>query len=543
MNKRGFSAETGATVPASGVLPDGANARAAPPAPRGTSSARHPSAIPTVTPDDARYADMIRGHGNNRHVASPEAIRLPATTDQVIEIVSEAVRDNKRIALRSGGHCFENLVFNDETEIIVDMRLMDHVGYDEEHHAFVVEPGATLLAIYETLHIGWGVTLPGGGCYATGAGGHFSGGGYGILSRKHGILSDHLYAVEVVTVDEQGDVRAVVATRDPDDPDHDLAWAVAGGGGGNFGVVTRFWMRSRDARGAPEDLLPKPPATVYSTFAAWSWDEISLEGFASFMAAYADWSRTHSGLDSPYIDMGHWIFLQHADSGTFNVVAQMDATVPDARRLVDDFIEFTSDALGVRPKTSNTTEQPFLKATAQTMTAGETITSPSLRTSHKSTFMKDAFPKHQVETVYRYLTQTDNPNPYSFMVINSVRGRINALDSADTAATHRDALWLVYFESYWHKAEDDERNVAWLRSFYNDLYADTGGVPVPNDVTDGCYINYPDNDLSDPEFNTSGISPHELYYKDNYPRLQQVKARWDPRDFFRHPQSIELPST
>lgn len=113
--------------------------------------------IPTVTPEDARYPDMIRGHGNNRHVASPEAIRIPSTTEQVVEIVEEAVRDGKRIALRSGGYCFANLVFNDESEIIVDLRLMDHVGFDDEREAFVVEPGATLLQIYELLHIGWGV--------------------------------------------------------------------------------------------------------------------------------------------------------------------------------------------------------------------------------------------------------------------------------------------------------------------------------------------------------------------------------------------------
>ncbi|MDI3422953.1 FAD-dependent oxidoreductase [Streptomyces luteolus] len=505
------------------------------------SSSEGADAIPTVTPEDARYPDMIRGHGNNRHVASPEAIRLPSTTEHVVQIVREAVRDGKRIALRSGGHCFENLVFNDESEIIVDMRMMDKVGFDADRGAFLVEPGATLLKIYEQLHMGWGVTLPGGGCYATGAGGHFSGGGYGILSRRHGVLSDHLYAVEVVTVDERGEVRVVVATRDPEDPDHDLAWAVAGGGGGNFGVVTRFWMRSRDAEGAPGDLLPKAPATVFSTFAAWSWDEISEEAFANFMSAYADWSKAHGGLDSPYLDLGHWIFLQHAEKGTFNVVAQMDSTVPNARQLVEDFIAFAIDALGVQPRMNSISEKPFLKATAQTMTAGETITSPSLRTSHKSTYMKEAFPAHQIETIYHYLTKTENPNPYSFMVINSVRGMISALPDDATAATHRDALWLVYFESYWHNEEDDRRNVEWLRAFYRELYADTGGVPVPNGVTDGCYINYPDNDLSDPSFNTSGLSSQELYYKDNYPRLQRVKKAYDPTDFFRHPQSIELP--
>ena len=60
------------------------------------------------------------------------------------------------------------------------------------------------------------------------------------------------------------------------------------------------------------------------------------------------------------------------------------------------------------------------------------------------------------------------------------------------------------------------------------MYADIGGVSVPNELTDGCFINYPDIDLSDPRFNKSSVSWQTLYYKDNYPRLQQVKARWTP---------------
>ncbi len=65
---------------------------------------------------------------------------------------------------------------------------------------------------------------------------------------------------------------------------------------------------------------------------------------------------------------------------------------------------------------------------------------------------------------------------------------------------------------------------------------------MPNTVTDGCYINYPDIELSDPKYNKSSVPWHELYYKDNYPRLQQIKAKWDPRNIFRHGQSIQLPS-
>jgi aclacinomycin oxidase len=67
-------------------------------------------------------------------------------------------------------------------------------------------------------------------------------------------------------------------------------------------------------------------------------------------------------------------------------------------------------------------------------------------------------------------------------------------------------------------------------------------VPVPNEYNDGSYINYPDADLADPAWNTSGVPWTTLYYKENYPRLQQVKKRYDPRNTFHHRLSIELPT-
>ncbi|WP_217562250.1 BBE domain-containing protein, partial [Streptomyces sp. GbtcB6] len=67
------------------------------------------------------------------------------------------------------------------------------------------------------------------------------------------------------------------------------------------------------------------------------------------------------------------------------------------------------------------------------------------------------------------------------------------------------------------------------------------GVPAPDDQTSGCFVNYCDIDLSDARYNTSDAPWHELYWGDNYRRLQQVKAYWDPADFFRHGQSIRLP--
>ncbi|KKD02260.1 BBE domain-containing protein, partial [Streptomyces sp. WM6386] len=88
----------------------------------------------------------------------------------------------------------------------------------------------------------------------------------------------------------------------------------------------------------------------------------------------------------------------------------------------------------------------------------------------------------------------------------------------------------------------EDISLRWIREFYHGVFAATGGVPVINDVTDGAYVNYPDIDLSDPKYNTSGVPWHELYYKSGYARLQNVKQTYDPRDFFHHSQSVKLPT-
>jgi FAD/FMN-containing dehydrogenase len=90
----------------------------------------------------------------------------------------------------------------------------------------------------------------------------------------------------------------------------------------------------------------------------------------------------------------------------------------------------------------------------------------------------------------------------------------------------------------WLEPGDETKNLRWVRGFYRELFAETGGVPVPGDAYDGTLINHPDMDLADPALNTSGVPWTTLYYKSNYARLQRIKARWDPRNVFRHALSI-----
>jgi aclacinomycin oxidase len=144
----------------------------------------------------------------------------------------------------------------------------------------------------------------------------------------------------------------------------------------------------------------------------------------------------------------------------------------------------------------------------------------------------------QIGVAYDYLTRTDYDIMGGMLGFATYGGRVNTVAPDATASAQRSTILDMACNTGWIDGVDAEKNLKWVRAFYHDLFADTGGVPVPSDAYDGSFINHPDTDLADPSMNTSGVPWHTLYYKENYPRLQRVKARWDPRNVFRHALSI-----
>jgi FAD/FMN-containing dehydrogenase len=493
----------------------------------------------TVTPSDPRYADLVWGT-NQRWVGTPDSVRVVSSTAQVAAVVREAVVAGKRIAVRSGGHCYENFVGDPDVRVVVDLSRMAEVRYDAERRAFAVQPGALLGDVYKALYKGWGVTIPGGSCPTVGIGGHIAGGGYGPLSRLHGLSVDHLHAVEVVVVDRSGQVRTVVATREADDPNRDLWWAHTGGGGGNFGIVTTYWFRTPGATGTtPSALLPAPPAEVLVRTVSWSWSALDAEAFKTVLRNFGRFYERHSSPDSPYASLFSQLKPQHDSAGSFAMTSQIDAGVPDARALLDAYVAEIGAGVGVEPAVVEDRRLPWLHATTQW--PGFTATDVSTRFKAKSAYMRRGFTEAQLDAFHRHLTRADHHHPVSLVMITAYGGRINTVAPSATAVAQRDSIIKLHYVSFWTDEADDDANIGWLREFYRDVYAATGGVPVPDELTDGCFVNYADVDLNDPALNTSGVTWARLYYKDNYPALRRVKARWDPRDVFRHAQSIELP--
>jgi hypothetical protein len=503
----------------------------------GTGKPSHGAMV--VTPDDPRYPELVVGT-NRRWVAKPDSVYLVETTEQVRQAVQEALRAGKRISVRSGGHCYADFVYNSETQLVVDLSLMNQIYYDPKRRAFAIESGAQLGDIYERLFRKWNVTLPGGVCPMVCVGGHASGGGLGLLTRAHGPVCDHIEAVEMVVV-RDGRARIVIASRDPSDPNHDLWWACSGGGGGNFGVITRYWFRSRDSHGSdPSRYLPSPPREVLIATNFIPWAVLDQAKFTNLVRNLGTWYEQNSDPGSPYTGLSGLMFIQPVTSGGIGMLTQMDATVPDADRVLTDYLTAVTARTGVTGPFPYR-RLPWFASTETIDTSNPTtMTNSTLRAALKSAFLRRSFTDDQIAAIYRVMTRTDYTNrDRAILQIGAMcGGQMNALRPGDTAAFQRGSAFLAFFQNHWEDAAEDDLHLGWLRDLYHGTFADTGGYPVPGDRYDGCSINIPDLDMLDPAINRSGVPWHTLYYGDNYARLQQVKERWDPTEFFRHSMSI-----
>ena len=488
-----------------------------------------------VGPKDRRYADLRRGT-NQRWVGSPDEIRLATTTDEVVKAVQDAVDSGRRLAVRSGGHCYEDFTTHEDIAIVLDLSQMADVSYDAERRAFAVQPGVPLGRVYERLYKGWGVYLPAGNCPSVAAGGHIQGGGYGSMSRRDGLAVDHLYGVEIVVVGADKKARVVTATREADDPNRELWWAHTGAGGGNFGVVTRYWLRSPGATGTdPAHQLPAPPREVWLSEVAWPWQEMNETRFARLMWNHGDWHARNSAPDSPYTALFSQLKPFHKSGGAVVLDSLIDAGAPGAERMLQRYIDAVSAGVGIKPQVRQYRRMPWLHATQW---PGFTGPDPTVRFKGKSVYAKRNYTDAQIAAAYRHLTRDDFSNPSALLMIASYGGAVNKVAPHATAVPQRDSVLKYQVVSLWNDAADDAANIGWVRECYRDMFASTGGVPVPNDTNDGCFINYADVDLGDPRWNTSDVPWHDLYYKDGYRRLQKAKAAWDPTGFFRHAQSI-----
>jgi FAD/FMN-containing dehydrogenase len=311
------------------------------------------------------------------------------------------------VAVRSSGHCLESFVSDPAVQVLIDTSLMTNISYDPQMNAFAVEPGARLGEVYQKLFLGWGVTLPAGVSPNVGVGGHVVGGGFGFLCRQHGLAADHLYGVEVVVVDAMGTARSVVATREPSDPNRELWWAHTGGGGGNFGIVTRYWFRSPDATGnTPARLLPTAPASVLTFKATWDWHDVDEAAFTRLVRNYGEWCEQNSAADAPAANLYSTLALGHRQHGTLDLSGLVTAGA-DADRLLDAHLAAITDGVGV-PHTRDTLRKSWLAFALDPFPGLAGVGVEHAIFKLKDALLRKRFTDRQIAVAYHYLTRTDH---------------------------------------------------------------------------------------------------------------------------------------
>jgi aclacinomycin oxidase len=490
-----------------------------------------------IGPDDPRYRAVIEKRFNKRFRASPDYVRRVSSTDQVISAVEEAVREGRRLVVTSGGHCLEGFVSDPEVRVILDISPMKRIYHDVEMRAIAVEAGATVGETFRTLFEKWGTVIPLGEYPEIGMGGHVAGGAFGFLCRQLGLAADYLYAVEVVTVDEDRRVSSVVATLEMSDPHHDLWWAHTGGGGGNFGIVTRYWFRvpglgSRD----PAWLLPRAPGSVTTFRAEWSWSDIDRPSFLRLLRNHGSWCEQNSEDGTPATTL--WALLEiHRQQFGKIIVRGVSTAGAAAERQIEDHLKALSEGIGA-PQGRELARMSWLEFALNPFPDLFAAPPGGVSIKVKDALLKKRFTDRQIGVAFDYLTRADHDVMGGMLGLATYGGWVNVLDPEITAASQREAILDIACTTGWLEPREEAENLAWVRAFYRDLFAESGGVPVPGEAYDGCFINHPDTDLLDPALNTSGVPWHTLYYQENYPRLQQIKARWDPRDVFRHALSV-----
>jgi hypothetical protein len=406
----------------------------------------------------------------------PDVIVRPADAADVAYIVSLARENGLALAVRSGGHSVAGHSLS-EGGIVLDLKHMRALDIDAERRTAWVEPGLTA-GEYTAAAEEYGLATGFGDTGSVGIGGITLGGGVGYLVRKHGLTIDNLLAAEVVTAD--GQQRRVDAETRPD-----LFWAMRGGGG-NFGVATRFQFRLHPVNPTLGGMLilPAEPDVIASLIAEAEAAPEELSGIANVMPA-------------PPMP-----FLPAEVHGRLIIMAMLLYTGPveaGARALAPFRALAKPIADMLRPMRYSEMFPPEESAYHPTAVAHNMFV--------------DKIDRGVSEVIVRYLQTSDAPVRVAQLRV--LGGAMARVPVEDTAFAHRRSRIMVNLAAFYDGPEDQAVRQAWVNSFAADLRQEDSGV----------YVNF----LGD----EGEARVREAYPGPTWDRLTAIKVRYDPTNLFR----------
>jgi len=438
-----------------------------------------------VRPEDSNY-DEVRKIWNAMIDRHPAAIVRCADSSDVQRAISFAGENRLELTIRGAGH---NIAGNAicENGMMIDLSTLRKVSVDANKRRALVDPGATL-GDFDAAAQAHGLATPVGINSTTGIAGLTLGGGFGWLTRQHGLTIDHLLSAEVVTADGQ---KRVASEKE----NADLFWALRGGGG-NFGVVTKFEF----------GLHPVGPEVLAGLLV------FPLQEGKQVLSRYREFMK------SAPEELNVWIvmrkapplpFLPEAVHGKEVVVFAVfyAGDLAKGQKLVDQLRGFGSlqgEHVGPAPYAN------WQQAFDPLLTAG----ARNYWKSHNFTELSDGI----FNTMIEYAAKL--PSPHCEVILACISGAANRIAPDATAYRHRDAKFIMNVHGRWESAADDQKCIAWSRELFK------AASPF---ASAGAYVNFMTEEEGD---RVAAV------YGGNYQRLSEIKRKYDPNNLFHFNQNI-----
>ena len=438
-----------------------------------------------IGPDDPRY-DETRALFNAMIDKRPALIARCETPDDVAAAIRFARDHDLPFSVRGGGHNWGGLASVDEG-LVIDLSPMKAISVDPATKTVRVGAGC----VWGEVDAATGphnLAVPTGIISTTGVAGLTLGGGHGYLTRRHGLTIDSLVSAKMVLAD--GSQVTASADEHPD-----LFWAIRGGGG-NFGVVTEFKFHAH-----PLDTIVGGP-----TF--WA-----IEDSDELLAIYSEWLPSAPRNVSGFFN---WHTIPPVAEAfpeelhlrlVCGIVWCIDASDEEAEKAMAPFLS------AVEPLLHGVGRMPI----AGLNSAFDGLYGPGDQWYARADFVR-AIPDEAMNLNREWNAKM--PTFKSGSHVYPINGAVNDVAPEDTAFSFRDANWSQVFIG----VDPDAANAAalkeWVVDYWEALHPYAAG---------GAYVNF----MMD-----EGQERVRATYGANYPRLQQVKAEYDPENVFRVNQNI-----
>jgi FAD/FMN-containing dehydrogenase len=438
-----------------------------------------------LQPGDAGY-DAARKIYNAMIDKRPALIARCVDVADVIQCVRFAREQKLPLAVRGGGHNGPGLALVDDG-LVVDLSKMKGIRVDPAVRTVQVEGGCVWGDVDHSTHA-FGLATPSGFVSTTGVGGLTLGGGIGYLARTYGLTIDNLLSVDMVLADGS------FVTARPGSHD-DLFWAVRGGGG-NFGVVTSFEFRL------------SPVDTVYGGPMIWPMDQATelMKFWRHFIQTAPEdingWLAFITVPPAPPFPKE--FHLQKMCAIVWCYVGPMD----QAENRFEPIRAFTKPAIDLVGAV------PF--PVLQSLFDG--LYPPGLQWYWKADFFREI----SDEAIALHVEHAAKlPTMLSTVHLYPINGATHRLSASDTAFSFRDASFAEVIVGVDPDPANNARMISWARDYWSALHPHSAG---------GAYVNMMMNE---------GQDMIKAAYRDNYPRLAEIKAKYDPTNLFRVNQNIK----